>query len=326
MSVASRYPKFGQFNAAIGSRVPNSIEKYPEYQKCRPNRELLKREQLDLLHILREKMHLDVTELVPEEKTPLCCFVEDLAIVFNGKALLTRGLKSGDPRELEIKSLKIALKDYGIEILFMDDLSSTLPHNPMEMNGGTGENTLENEVDKEPKRIVGGDVLFTGYEFFIGISYYTNIEGAMEFAAKMTDLAVTIIKLPLDSSNDPEIKSRRLKDYISVACEGLLVYADTVDGNYLMKQIINNSSYDYNTVRMRAEFVANCIYINGYLLYPDTGNTLCSDGESDYRLLDQLISRIPVPATEFSRIKTSLSRRVLIFDAPHTHGARRHFP
>ena len=78
MSVASRYPKFGQFNAAIGSRVPNSIEKYPEYQKARPNRELLKREQLDLLHILREKMHLDVTELVPEEKTPLCCFVEDL--------------------------------------------------------------------------------------------------------------------------------------------------------------------------------------------------------------------------------------------------------
>ena len=58
-------------------------------------------------------------------------------------------------------------------------------------------------------------------------------------------------------------KSRRLKDYISVACEGLIVYADTADGNFLMKQIINNSSYDYNTVRMRAEFLSNCIYING---------------------------------------------------------------
>ena len=70
--------RFGQYNAAIGSRVPNSIDKYPEFQKIKPNRDMLKREQLDLLHILREKMHLDVTELVPEEKTPLCSFVEDL--------------------------------------------------------------------------------------------------------------------------------------------------------------------------------------------------------------------------------------------------------
>ncbi len=121
-------------------------------------------------------------------------------------------------------------------------------------------------------------------------------------------------------------KSRRLKDYVAVACEGLLVIADTPDGNYLLKQMINNSSYDYNTVKMRAEFLSNCIYVNGYLLYPDTGNTLSVDGESDYKTLDQLISRIPVPASEFTRIKTALSRRVLMFDAPHTHGARRRFP
>ena len=128
------------------------------------------------------------------------------AIVFNGKALLTRGLKSGDPRELEIKSLKIALKDYGIDILFMDDSSALAMTPPLEMNGAAATEEMENGVgEKEAKRIVGGDVLFTGYEFFVGISYFTNVEGAMEFASKMTDLAVTIVKLPLDKSNDPEM-------------------------------------------------------------------------------------------------------------------------
>ena len=121
------------------------------------------------------------------------------AIVFNGKALLTRGPQVGDPRELEIKSLKIALKDYGIEPIFMDQ------NYPAEMNGtGDAENGAD-EPSGELKRIVGGDVLFTGYEFFIGISYFTNIEGAMEFAAKMTDLAVTIVNLPLETSSDPEM-------------------------------------------------------------------------------------------------------------------------
>ena len=133
--------------------------------------------------------------------------------MFNGKALLTRGLKSGDPRELEIKSLKIALKDYGIEILFMEEYASAIPHNPMELNGGAAAgDEMENGVEKEPKRIVGGDVLFTGYEFFIGISYYTNVEGAMEFASKMTDLAVTVIKLPLETSNDPEMYAKLIYD------------------------------------------------------------------------------------------------------------------
>ena len=112
----------------------------------------------------------------------------------------------GDPRELEIKSLKIALKDYGIEPIFMEQ-------NYPEMNGGGGDGSTAAENGalehsgggSDLKRIVGGDVLFTGYEFFIGISYFTNIEGAMEFAAKMTDLAVTIVNLPLETSSDPEM-------------------------------------------------------------------------------------------------------------------------
>jgi dimethylargininase len=294
------------------------MEKFSLFEPVRPNRDLLKREQLDLLHILREKLHLDVTELVPEESTPLCAFVEDLAIVHNGRAFLTIPYRDTDsPRELEVKSLKIALKDYGIEIF-------TINLNPTAGQMTNGDSTPSPAAPELPL-LDGGDVLYTGFEFFVGISQFTNVLGAMQFANVMTDIAVTIVHFPKSELNDPYVQQRKLKDYITVACESLLVVANNPVGHSLLRQIINNSSYDYNTVSLSSDLIANCLFINGYLLYPDIGPTgeLGDGAESEYKKLDSLISRIPVPAAEFTRIKTSLTRRVLVFDAPHTHGAKR---
>ncbi|XP_072129376.1 N(G),N(G)-dimethylarginine dimethylaminohydrolase 1 isoform X2 [Mobula birostris] len=98
---------------------------------------------------LGSRLGLKVLELPADEQLPDCVFVEDTAVVCGDTALLSRpGALS---RRGEVESTKKVLTQLGLNIVEMVDETATLD---------------------------GGDILFTGKEFFVGLSHRTNQRGA----------------------------------------------------------------------------------------------------------------------------------------------------
>ena len=89
----------------------------------------------------------DIVYVQEDENYPDCVFVEDPAVVFNGTALI---MKLGHPSRVgESQNMKCVLESLDLHIVELSKLSPTA--------------TMD-----------GGDVLFTGKEFLIGLSARTN--------------------------------------------------------------------------------------------------------------------------------------------------------
>ncbi|CAL8394997.1 unnamed protein product [Boreogadus saida] len=142
---------FGKFTHAVVRGIPTSLAK-----------EALRTDQLDVVDlekaqkehevyvdVLREKLGLQVIQLPADESLPDCVFVEDAAVVCGDTALITR--PGAQSRRNETVAMKSALKEMDLNIVEMTDDNATLD---------------------------GGDVLFTGLEFFVGLSKRTNQKGA----------------------------------------------------------------------------------------------------------------------------------------------------
>uniref|UniRef100_A0AC34F7L9 Dimethylargininase n=1 Tax=Panagrolaimus sp. ES5 TaxID=591445 RepID=A0AC34F7L9_9BILA len=105
---------------------------------------------------LNSKAGVDIIELAPDENSPepFSLFPDDVAIVINGTALLTRPKKLSACRLQEIKGI-------------LKDLTWQIVEAPEQEHG-------------KPVILEGSDVLFTGKEIFVGIRKNgTNIEGAV---------------------------------------------------------------------------------------------------------------------------------------------------
>ena len=86
-----------------------------------------------------------VVQIPPDEETPDMVFVEDPAVVRDGKALITQMVQPSRARE--VRPLRSVLEEMNLEIVEIDDPEATID---------------------------GGDVVFTGREFLVGISRRTN--------------------------------------------------------------------------------------------------------------------------------------------------------
>ncbi|XP_044275511.1 N(G),N(G)-dimethylarginine dimethylaminohydrolase 2 isoform X2 [Varanus komodoensis] len=99
--------------------------------------------------ILRQKLGLQVIELAADEGLPCSTLVGDLAVIQGDTALLTRPWLPS--RRDEISSVRKVLEELKLRVVEVTDEGATLD---------------------------GSDVLFTGREFFVGISKWTNHRGA----------------------------------------------------------------------------------------------------------------------------------------------------
>lgn len=152
---------YGKYTHAVVCRVPNSLtQALGAADKI--NLEEARREHENYVRILRS-LGLDVIELPADESLPDSPFVEDTAVVANGVALICR---PGHPsRKREVDVIKAILKkELRLPIMEIADPSATLD---------------------------GGDVLFTGREFFVGISHRTNEAGARAVAAAFPEFPVS---------------------------------------------------------------------------------------------------------------------------------------
>ncbi|KAK9877908.1 hypothetical protein WA026_020132 [Henosepilachna vigintioctopunctata] len=216
-----------KYTHAVVSRIPNSLMKATNEEVI--DLDEAKKQHEIYVRVLRE-LGLDVIELPPDEQLPLCVFVEDTAVICNGTALIT---KPGDPKRIgEVDTIRVVLKK-----------ELDLP-------------TIE--ISDHAARLDGGDCLFTGKEFFVGISQWTNEAGARAVAASFPEYPCTPIKVP---------SSKHLKAFVTMAGPDLLCVSTGKESQEVLKRIEREATFNYQTLTLPEDEAANVLFLNGTLVH-----------------------------------------------------------
>ncbi|KAF5901433.1 N(G),N(G)-dimethylarginine dimethylaminohydrolase 1 isoform X1, partial [Clarias magur] len=217
--------RFGSFTHAVVRAIPASYA--AGALRSRAGQVDMARAQQEHDHyvrVLRDRLGLEVLELPADESLPDCVFVEDAAVVCGDTALITRpGALS---RRGETVAMKNILKKLGLNIMEMMDESATLD---------------------------GGDVLFTGQEFFVGLSKRTNQRGAEILADTFKDYAVSTVPV-----ND----CLHLKSFCSMAGPALIAIGSSEPAQKALKTMQQMSDHKYDKLTLPDDAAANCIYMN----------------------------------------------------------------
>ncbi|KAI8488084.1 N(G),N(G)-dimethylarginine dimethylaminohydrolase 1 [Branchiostoma belcheri] len=187
------------WSTAIVRQIPDSIRHHSEAHEYNAtyglppvepiDLELARKEHAEYTQTLRD-LGLDVTVLPADESLPDCPFVEDTCVIVDNKALLTRPYS--ESRRGEADAVNRVLMGLGLEI---------------------------HQVDDEEATLEGGDVFFTGHEFFVGNSTRTNIKG-IEFLRK-TFPEYPVHAIPLAP---PEL---HLKGVACIAAPGVIAVCES---------------------------------------------------------------------------------------------------
>ncbi|KAI4471069.1 dimethylarginine dimethylaminohydrolase [Holotrichia oblita] len=182
-----------------------------------------------------ERIRLDVIELPPDETLPECVFVEDTAVICNGTALITRPGAAHRSKEnflFQVETIRVVLKkELDLPII---------------------------EISDPNARIDGGDVLFTGQEFFVGISEWTNEAGARALAAAFPEYPCTPIKVP---------ESKHLKSFVTMGGPNLLCIGAGKEAQEVLKRMEREATFSYQTLTLPEDQAANVLYLNGTLVH-----------------------------------------------------------
>ncbi|KFD48830.1 hypothetical protein M514_10314 [Trichuris suis] len=224
------------FTHAIVSRAPNRL--LSGGKPLSVDVSLFTKQQEELCEKLREA-GVDVIELAPEDTEELkSLFVDDLAVVCNGTALIT--LDQPGQRANEVMALLLEL---GFRV-------KTLSNN----NNAT---------------FCGSDVLFTGRivplgkEFFVALSERTNMAGAKEIAHTFSEYPVTAVKLN---------GSKPLKYYVCMAAPEVLAVGSSSEAQNVLKKIETEATYQYHTLSFNKDVAVSCMNVNGVIFTACTGS------------------------------------------------------
>lgn len=213
-----------KYTHAVVCRIPLSFRTRGEIEL-----EEAKRQHEAYVRLLRE-LGLDVIELPPDESLPECVFVEDTAVVCNGIALIT--WPGAPTRTKEVETIRAVLKkELGLPIV---------------------------EIGDESAKLDGGDVLFTGREFFVGLSEWTNEAGARAVAAAFPDFPCTPVKVA---------ESRHLKALVSMAGLDVICVGAGKTAQEVLKRIEREATFSYQTLTVPEDIAANVLYVNGTLIH-----------------------------------------------------------
>lgn len=255
----------GRYTHAVVSRIPLSLRTRGEIDL-----ELARRQHEAYVRLLRE-LGLDVIELPPDESLPECVFVEDTAVICNGIALIAR---PGAPhREKEVETIRVVLKkELDLPIIEIQDPNAKLD---------------------------GGDVLFTGQEFFVGLSEWTNEGGARAVASAFPEYPCTPIKIP---------SPRKLKSYVTMGGPCLLCVGAGKECQEVLKRMEREATYSYQTITLPEDEAANVLYLNGTLVHRSEGEI-----PKSYQVFcDKIDSRRSLEITELAKTSCGLTSSCLL--------------
>lgn len=190
---------------------------------------------------------VQVHELPPDDRYPDSTFIEDAALVIDGKVVWTR--PGADARRQEPEVLKVEccldLPSSGVKL---DQLGSI----------------------EEPGTLDGGDVLLLGQRCLVGLSERTNPEGVRQLANFLEALGIVVEPVSLPSS------CLHLKSGISNLGRGVVLAVSE------LADIPNLSGMDVLVVPVGEEYAANCLRLRESVLlparYPLTFELLVSRG------------------------------------------------
>ena len=246
------------YRRAVVSGVPDTFAKEAIRQKepLDPiDLEKARRQHAVYVSELR-KLVPEVVVMEPDARYPDMVFVEDPAVVLLDRAIIN---KIGHPtREGESAKMQETLEEMGIETHQLQKVDPRA--------------TLD-----------GGDVLFTGREFLVGLSgrtnkvsirhtaccvCYSNPSGHqyllhVQFGAEV--LSKIFPGWPVTAVQVTEVM--HLKSICSMAGVDLVALGDSAAGWRVWREIQEKSQFDYELVAFPDNNAANCLFINGTLLH-----------------------------------------------------------
>ncbi|XP_012691606.1 N(G),N(G)-dimethylarginine dimethylaminohydrolase 1 isoform X1 [Clupea harengus] len=257
---------FGNFTHAVVRAIPESLAKDAlRMNKFDVDLSKAQREHELYVNVLKNKLGLEVVELPADESLPDCVFVEDAAVVCGDTALITR--PGAESRRKETEAMKKALTDLNLNIVEMTDESASLD---------------------------GGDVLFTGREFFVGLSKRTNQRGAEILADAFKDYAVSTV---------PVVEGLHLKSFCSMGGPGLIVIGSSEHAQKALKIMQQMSDHRYDKLTVPDDIAANCIYMN----LPSKGHVLlhCTPEEfpESAKVFEKLKDHMLIPVSNMEKVK-----------------------
>uniref|UniRef100_A0A8D1M2Z9 Dimethylarginine dimethylaminohydrolase 1 n=1 Tax=Sus scrofa TaxID=9823 RepID=A0A8D1M2Z9_PIG len=151
------------------------------------------------------------------------------------------------------------------------------------------------EMQDENATLDGGDVLFTGREFFVGLSKRTNQRGAEILADTFKDYAVSTV---------PVADSLHLKSFCSMAGPNLIAIGSSDSAQKALKIMQQMSDHRYDKLTVPDDTAANCVYLNipgkGHVLLHRTPEEYPESAKVYEKLKDHLL--IPVSHSELEKV------------------------
>lgn len=237
---------------------------------------------------LRQKVGLQLMEIPPDPDLPESWRIEDAVVIQGDTALVTRPY--AQQRRSEAAAVRRVLSELSLTVVEMG-----------EEEGGSGGATLE-----------GSDVLFTGREFFVGVSSHTNRRGAEVLADTFRDFAVSTV---------PVCGGARLKNICSMGGPDTIVFSNGDGAKKTLRMMEQLTDHHYEILTVPEEAAANCIYIKAasnrnFLLHRPTEeapeSTAAFQKLQDYTLL-------PTACSEASKLGASLSSLCLLINRKHAY-------
>lgn len=208
-----------------------------------------------------------VVQIPVNEELPDMVYVEDPVVVVGRKALLTS--MSQPSRRGERAGMRAALEKLNLTM----------------------------EEMRESARLDGGDVLFTGREFLVGLSARTNPAGVAEIARVFPQWPVTGITV-MKGSNVLHLKSMS-----AMAGEDLIAIGSSAAAKTAWREIETKAHFKYRRLLFPDDNGANCLYINGVVLHPSK-----EDYPESFKVWETLnCPRVSLPNSELAKADGSLT-------------------
>lgn len=264
--MAGLLAKFGHYTHAVVRGIPGSLAT-EALRSSQAEVDLAKayQEHAEYVEVLRTRLGLEVVELPADEALPDCVFVEDAAVVCGDTALITR--PGAESRRGETAAMKDALKKLHLNVVEMKDENATLD---------------------------GGDVLFTGQEFFVGLSKRTNQRGAEILADAFKDYAVSTV---------PVTEGLHLKSFCSMGGPGLIIIGSSEHAQKSLKIMQQMSDHRYDKLTVPDDLAANCIYMN----LPGKGHVLLHSPTDMFpqsvKVFEKLTDYMLIPVSNMEKVK-----------------------
>nr|XP_042912134.1 N(G),N(G)-dimethylarginine dimethylaminohydrolase 1 [Parasteatoda tepidariorum] len=139
----------------------------------------------------------------------------------------------------------------------------------------------------------GGDILFTGKEFFVGLSRRTNDAGARAVADAFPEYPVTPVKVP---------GTNHLKSLLSIAGPDIILVSASDEAQSVLKRMAQEATYRYQTVTVPDPEAANCLFVNGTLIHR-------SEFPNSIQVIEDKIefNKVAMPLSELSKARGNLS-------------------